>query len=68
MTKRHFEWAAMQCREAGLILKTMQNTAPGTKAIAEIARQTVIDAYVDLFKEFAPRFNETVFRAACEAF
>lgn len=50
MTKKHFEWAAEHIRFAG---------GPGLNPQA-------VEAFVDLFKAFNPRFDEERFRSACE--
>jgi len=54
MSKKHFEWAAayvQRLREAGLC--------------AETCCQHAEDAYVALFRQFGPRFDEGRFRQAC---
>ncbi len=66
MSKKHFEWAAASCRDAGRQLA--QAITPTEIKTAKLVLETVVDAYVELFKTFGPRFDEKVFRAACNAF
>lgn len=50
MTKKHFEWAAAYVRRYNA---------------DQYVRLQMEGAFVALFNEFNPRFNEAQFRAAC---
>jgi hypothetical protein len=60
MTKKHFEAAAAYVRYLRNTRFAGRNVA-GTAGIS----QAVEDAFVDVFRQFNPRFDVDRFRAAC---
>jgi len=57
MTKKHFIWAARRTKAEG----------PCNSLTPRVCRRCIIEeAYVSLFREFGPRFNERRFREACK--
>jgi len=57
MTKKHFEWAAAYVRA----MRTGRLNRRGVDAA-----QTTENAFVSLFRQFGPRFDEQRFRTACD--